>query len=60
MAELLPCPFCGNKAEIVNPRDYTYIVGCSNQDCPMWCGLAFNVKEHAVKFWNTRKESETV
>ncbi len=58
MPELLPCPFCGGEAEIVNPHDDMYIVGCSNEDCHMWCGLAFNVKEHAVKFWNTRTQND--
>ena len=59
MTELKPCPFCGGEAELVHPRGGTYIVGCSNEDCPIWCGLAFNTKEHAVKFWNTRTPKET-
>lgn len=54
MHELKPCPFCGSKGELVHPQDDMYIVGCSNEDCPIWCGLAFNMPEHAVKFWNTR------
>lgn len=58
MAELLPCPFCGSKAELVHPHEDMYIVGCSNEDCPIWCGLAFNMEEHAVKFWNARALKE--
>ena len=57
-AKLLPCPFCGSKGELVRPQDDMYIVGCSNEDCPMWCGLAFNIPEHALKFWNTRTPKE--
>ena len=58
MDKLKPCPFCGNKADMVQPNEDVYIVGCSNEDCHMWCGLAFNMEEHAVKFWNTRTPKE--
>ena len=56
--DLKPCPFCGSQAELVNPSGDMYIVGCSNEDCPIWCGLAFNVEKHATDFWNKRVESE--
>ena len=58
MAELLPCPFCGSYAEIVRPSTDFYIIGCSNEDCPMWSGLGFISDKRAIEFWNTRTPKE--
>lgn len=54
MVELLPCPFCGSKAEISQTYRYTWVVSCSNEDCPCLCGIELDTKEDAEKFWNTR------
>ena len=58
MDKLKPCPFCGSEGEMVQLYSDTYIVGCSNEDCPMWAGFGFNMKEHATRFWNTRTRND--
>ena len=57
MNELKPCPFCGNKAEIINtgnhfPRVFYRIV------CYSFCtmqGKLYDTKEEAVEAWNRRE-----
>ena len=50
-SELLPCPFCGGKAEIAHSRNY-YV----------WCdkcetrGDWYSTEAEAIKAWNTRAE----
>ncbi len=60
MAELKPCPFCGSSAEISQTYRYTWVVGCSNDNCPCWCGTEFDTKEDAMNFWNTRAPEKKV
>lgn len=55
--ELLPCPFCGSKAE--NTRcimNTYYITGCSNKDCICFYFNARKELAHdiSVKKWNIR------
>lgn len=59
--ELLPCPFCGGEAAIVQTLDTTvrtWFVTCSNLKCSV---LAFRTKRYyteaeAIDAWNTRAE----
>lgn len=56
--ELLPCPFCGNPANIVSFRVFTamcFYVKCSK------CGAEINrpvaSKKEALEAWNRRAEN---
>lgn len=60
--KLLPCPFCGRKAQIEYERNwqnkYIYYVRCITSNC---YGHAikpafFDNKEQAVKSWNRRAD----
>ena len=62
--ELLPCPFCGGKAEIVKPRGATEAFPSD----PYWrvqcyeCfarGAASKSKEGAKTHWNRRADNES-
>lgn len=53
MSELLPCPFCGGKAELVEERDHFWI---RHNDCPADIG-AFEDKGDAAAQWNRRPSS---
>ena len=50
--ELLPCPFCGGEAEVLDyPEVKAYCVAC------LECGvetLIYSSKEKVIKNWNTR------
>lgn len=62
--ELKPCPFCGSKAELQN-EDYMseevhrkrFIVICKNENCRVSVS-GFNTREHAINYWNTRKQED--
>ena len=55
---LLPCPFCGSKAEIKSGAPYfRYVhIACTNENClaSQIFDFAFNTEEEAVEAWNTR------
>ena len=56
--DLLPCPFCGRKADIIENYDgwhgYRCMIMCSNIECisvsTYWCSN----KIDAINKWNTR------
>ena len=53
--ELLPCPFCGGKAEVVTGLIGGYNVACMRVDCdlsPITRGCA--TEAEAITAWNTR------
>ena len=63
--EILPCPFCGGKADIdevsaasSNPRGVAFAVTCiaDNEDpCPGYAGFAsWSRRSDAIKAWNKR------
>ena len=57
--ELKPCPFCGGDAELSHKRNLnTWIVECSNQDCPAsyMIGADFETEAEAIEAWNRRAE----
>lgn len=65
ITQILPCPFCGGKAELHHEDAYEddfgdmpehWWVGCQNKRCKMTVqtGL-FLAKDNAIKAWNTRK-----
>lgn len=63
MEELLPCPFCGGKAEIFdydpdNDVGYhePYTAQCSNECCCL--GKDFRTREEAAEAWNRRARQE--
>lgn len=51
---LNPCPFCGEKAYLLEDYDGGYTVGCSNLYCPrdLYLGKFIN-KDVAINVWNT-------
>ena len=58
MAELLPCPFCGNEkiyCEDAGHKTDVWFIQCDD------CGATFphfDSKEEAIKVWNTRTPKE--
>jgi len=62
MKDLLPCPFCGGSAEIVDAKPRIYgetrlRVKCTNRDCGVWYpgySNVFKSTEDAIQSWNTR------
>jgi hypothetical protein len=54
---LLPCPFCGEEANIWN-AGYGYKVSCTNEDCcvtlPHSWDRSFTSQDGAVQAWNRR------
>ena len=63
--QLLPCPFCGGKAELHHEDAYEddygdmpehWWIGCNNNSCQLTvCTGLFLSKEKAIIAWNTRK-----
>ena len=63
--EILPCPFCGGKADIdevsagsVDPRSVAFSVSCvaeNEEPCPGYAGGAsWSRRSDAIKAWNKR------
>jgi hypothetical protein len=55
MTELLPCPCCGEKAEIYGHQYFeSYMIHCIN-----WCVLSLtkDTLEEAINIWNKRYKS---
>ena len=62
MADLLPCPFCGGKAEMGVNKDSTvreYFVGCMNCHIRLYkIGYKrFYTEAEAIAAWNTRAQT---
>ncbi len=66
--ELLPCPFCGRKAEL-HESNGGWWVGCYYNDpmnaiidntyeCPVTCETMITLKEVAIRIWNRRAHIE--
>lgn len=56
---LLPCPFCGGEATVIDYRNDGLVgVGCSNDTCLGFSGLGWSYKTEteAIAAWNTRAE----
>lgn len=61
---LLPCPFCGNAAELCcadegKPTEF-YWIGCTNDNCLTLGGYSAYSAVKAVKDWNTRTTQTNV
>lgn len=57
--KLLPCPFCGRKAELRYNKDgFAYIL-CANDGCYARTDGCLNENE-ASRLWNTRKPMERI
>ncbi len=57
--KLLPCPFCGYRARMVEGNDcpYPFSVWCLNDDC--WAEQGpYLTEQEVVKAWNTRMSRE--
>ena len=53
--ELLPCPFCGGGAAIIEREGRMYDVGCGSHDCYLTAGADwYLIKSEAVRLWNHR------
>ena len=62
---LLPCPFCGGRAEIYHPSGaggrFQFRVRCTNPDCKAW-GPGFErykpTEKQSAEWWNNRADVE--
>lgn len=54
---LMPCPFCGEKAELATTLmdGNGYVVNCINEKCDVEPSVCFTTKERTIRAWNTRK-----
>lgn len=52
-AELLPCPFCGEKAVMSSDGSSVNVVWCSNMACTL--NDVYDSTEDAVKAWTMRQ-----
>ncbi len=65
--KLLPCPFCGNESEIIEPAGRGYVAHCKDDGgCgaviglvqwkipPEWIGM-FESEQEAAEIWNMRR-----
>ena len=54
-SELLPCPFCGNKAECSNKFDEFYAKSMVYAHCTnCWCKTYNGTKDEVKNLWNKR------
>ena len=62
MNELLPCPFCGGEANVIDHHndDGSVSVGCNNDTCLGFSGLGwlYKTEAEAIAAWNTRAAYE--
>ena len=60
MSELLPCPFCGGEANVIDHHndDGSVSVGCNNDTCLGFSGLGwlYKTEAEAIAAWNSRAE----
>ncbi len=54
MSEILPCPFCGSKADMQNQFGSDYWVQCTNLDCGATDGTNNSEPNSAALRWNRR------
>ncbi len=54
--DILPCPFCGNKAKMYATSNLTYWITCEN--CGAQSRFMFSA-EAAEMLWNARVRNET-
>ena len=56
--ELLPCPFCGGKAELLTPDgvDEIYLVTCDNSECHVYAHATGDTANDAIGLWNLRQQ----
>ena len=52
---IIPCPYCGGRAEVIQVEKYEYYVRCKNA-CVEQCKL-YPTPGEAIKKWNRRADS---
>ena len=57
--KLLPCPFCGGKAKVIENNYYTDIHSVMCKNCFSESDR-YHTQEEAIKQWNTRKPMERI
>lgn len=58
--KLKSCPFCGEKAVIINRDSFYYDIGCENQGCYLFGGADYYRDLDTITgLWNTRKKTVT-
>lgn len=56
MAELKPCPFCGNRTINIRKGKWAWVVECCNMECGAM--LAKTLKKVAIEAWDRRVEHD--
>ena len=60
MSELLPCPFCGGEANVIDHHNDngSVSVGCNNDTCLGFSGLGwlYKTEAEAIAAWNSRAD----
>ena len=64
-SELLPCPFCGGKAELFfNRANELYYIECyeeyNHDGCCETSTTFFSKREDVIEIWNTRYENKEI
>ncbi len=64
--ELKPCPFCGDKADMiensgrVKNQPKSFHPCCHNRECIMFIGAQwYNSEKEAINAWNRRADNES-
>lgn len=64
MTDLLPCPFCGSSAGIINfckgEKVTGYSAGCDSCDAEIGSGEPFRLAEEAARHWNMRATASEI
>lgn len=63
MSELKCCPFCGGEVYFTT-EDYndeiTHLICCDNCDLKFYGSNSYEIKDHIVNQWNTRKSMTNI
>ena len=57
--KLLPCPFCGGKADVIKNGTGCFQVRCDICEVKQYA-YAHKTEENAIKAWNTRKPMDNI
>lgn len=53
---LLPCPFCGGKAKLIDRRNFCYVMckKCKIESPVVATSTEYCARDRAIKYWNER------